>query len=367
MRELFDKAARRGVLSAADGERRLAAIGKTTTWEGFSDADLVVEAAIENLDAKRQIFRHMERRTRPDTILATNTSSLCVAQMQQGAGDPSRIAGLHFFNPVHKMPLVEVVRAPATDPAAADRAAAWAAALGKTPVIVRDSPGFVVNRILTPYLNEAGLLLAEGLTTEQVDRVMRSFGMPLGPLELLDQVGLDVAAHVARAIRPAFAERLAPHPGLERMCERGWLGKKSGQGFYVYRGAKRKVHEEASAELRGTFGGKAPPGSTLEDRLSQARERMVGLMVNEAAMCLTEGLGESADVIDLAMVLGTGWAPHRGGPLRYADDRGAAVVVRVLRGLAQELGSRFEPSAELVRRAETGEPFYDARLLAQAV
>lgn len=364
IQDLFSKAAERRVISRDEARKKFEAIGKTTKWEGFETADLVIEAALEDLDKKREIFRLLDQRMRPDAILATNTSSLLVRQMAEGLQHPERLAGLHFFNPVHKMPLVEVVRAPKTNETVLANLTQWAAAVGKTPVVVGDSPGFVVNRILMPYLNEAGILLAEGLGVEHVDRVMMRFGMPMGPLELLDTVGLDVAAHIARAIGPAFGERLKPHPALQQMCEFGWLGQKSGKGFYLHQGKKKRVHTQALRKLAGET--KQPPTKVSADRLVDARERMVCLMVNEAAACLAEGLGERADVIDLAMVLGTGWAPHRGGPLRYADDRGAAAIVKALEELTRKHGPRFEPCAELKRRAESGELFYSSLAEVQA-
>jgi 3-hydroxyacyl-CoA dehydrogenase/enoyl-CoA hydratase/3-hydroxybutyryl-CoA epimerase len=356
---LFQKAVQRRLLSADDAQNKLAAIGWTTAWQGFDRADLVIEAAIEDLATKRQIFRELEGRTRPDAILATNTSSLQVRQLQEGLSHPDRVAGLHFFNPVHKMPLVEVVRSQKTQESVTATLTRWAAAVGKTPVVVGDSPGFIVNRILMPYLNEAGMLVAEGMPIERVDQAMRRFGMLMGPLEVLDQVGLDVAAHVAKSMGPVFGDRLAPHPALDRMCQAGWLGQKNGLGFYRYQGKKRTVHTEALAKLRQELSAPSGIGEMLSaDQMAWARERMACLMVNEAAACLAEGLAERAEVIDLAMVLGTGWAPHRGGPLRYADDRGAREIVKTLEKFSQDIGARFVPCAELRRRAESGKMFY---------
>jgi 3-hydroxyacyl-CoA dehydrogenase / enoyl-CoA hydratase / 3-hydroxybutyryl-CoA epimerase len=353
--DLFQKAVERRLLSPEEAQQKMAALSRTTSWQGFDQADLVIEAVVEDLKLKRQVFSELERRTRPNAILVTNTSSLVVHELQEGMSHPERMAGLHFFNPVHKMPLVEVVRTPVTQENVVALLTRWSAAVGKTPVIVGDSPGFVVNRILMPYLNEAGMLVAEGMPIEKIDQVMRRFGMPMGPLELLDQVGLDIAAHVAKSIGPAFGERLKPHPALERMCQAGWLGQKSGLGFYRYPGKKKTVHAEALAKLRQELS--SEPEASPPD-FDEARERMVCLMVNEAAACLSEGLAQSADVIDLAMVLGTGWAPHRGGPLRYADNRGAADIVKTLDALSEKIGARFEPCDELRRRAESRELFY---------
>jgi 3-hydroxyacyl-CoA dehydrogenase/enoyl-CoA hydratase/3-hydroxybutyryl-CoA epimerase len=363
--DLFQKAAERRLLSPEEAKQIMAAVGRTTTWQGFENTDLVIEAVIEDLNLKKEVFKELEKRTRSNTILASNTSSLVIRQLQEGLSHPDRVAGLHFFNPVHKMPLLEVVRTSATQEKVADILMQWGAAVGKTPVLVGDGPGFVVNRILMPYLNEAGMLVAEGMPVDKVDLTMRRFGMQMGPLELLDLVGLDVAAHIAKSVGPAFGDRLKPHPALELMCQAGWLGQKSGLGFYRYQGKKKTVHAEALAKLRENLnGGREPADPSLAadklmiDQMKEAQERMVWLMVNEAAACLAEGLAPSADVIDLAMVLGTGWAPHRGGPLRYADDRGAGDVVKTLDTLSKDHGPRFEPCAELRRRAETKELFY---------
>jgi 3-hydroxyacyl-CoA dehydrogenase/enoyl-CoA hydratase/3-hydroxybutyryl-CoA epimerase len=349
---LFQKAVERNIMSEEDAKRSLSAIKGGTTWQGFDDVELVIEAAVEELEAKRGIFRELDRRTRATSLLATNTSSLTVNSLQEGLKHPERVAGLHFFNPVHKMPLVEVARTDTTSADTVARLTRLAVSLGKTPVVVKDTPGFVVNRILMPYLNEAVLLVAEGLSIEQVDAVMVRFGMPMGPLELLDQVGLDVASHISSAMHPLFSQRFPPNPAFAMMCVKGWLGHKCGVGFYRHRGNKRNANVLAQNALRESYAGDdralitALPAAV---RLQQARERMVLLMVNEAALCLGEGLATSAAAIDLAMVLGTGWAPHRGGPLRYADDRGHANVVRTLADLAQRVGPRFEPCAELRR------------------
>jgi 3-hydroxyacyl-CoA dehydrogenase/enoyl-CoA hydratase/3-hydroxybutyryl-CoA epimerase len=290
-------------------------------------------------------------------VLATNTSSLPVERLQEGLTHPKRVAGMHFFNPVHKMPLVEVARAPASNDASLATLAQWAIDLGKTPVVVRDSPGFVVNRILMPYLNQAVILVAEGLTIEQVDRPMKRFGMPMGPLELLDQIGLDVAAHVAQSMQPVLAGRFEPNAAFDKMRAAGLLGQKSGRGFYLHGGKKPKVNTHVQNLLSGSQAASVAQALPPAVRQSEGRERMVLLMVNESALALSEGLTVNAAAIDLAMVLGTGWAPHRGGPLRYADDRGLADIVQALTNLAMRHGSRFEPCVELKRRAEANEPF----------
>jgi 3-hydroxyacyl-CoA dehydrogenase/enoyl-CoA hydratase/3-hydroxybutyryl-CoA epimerase len=354
---LFRKAVERRLLTEPESVERLAAIQGTLKWEGFDNVDVVVEAALEDLDAKKAVFRELESRTRPETVLATNTSSLPVESLQEGLTHPERVAGIHFFNPVHKMPLVEVARAPASSDTALATLTQWSINLGKAPVLVRDSPGFVVNRILMPYLNEAVILVAEGLAIEQVDRVMKRFGMPMGPLELLDQIGLDIAAHVAQSMQPVLAGRFEANAAFGKMRTAGLLGQKSGSGFYLHAGKKPKVNSQAQQLLRVEDSASLTKALPEAARVTEGRERMVLLMVNEAALALSEKLTATAAALNLAMVLGTGWAPHRGGPLRYADDRGLGDIVQSLTSLAGRHGRRFEPCAELKRHAEANEPF----------
>jgi 3-hydroxyacyl-CoA dehydrogenase/enoyl-CoA hydratase/3-hydroxybutyryl-CoA epimerase len=318
---LLRDAVTRGRLAANNLTAKLAAIHGTTAWKGFDNLDLVIEAIPEDLAQKQALFRQAEDNTAQDTLFASNTSSLTIHDLQEQLQRPERLAGLHFFNPVHAMPLVEVVRGPRTNPQHVAMLARWAASLGKTPIVVKDSPGFVVNRVLMPYLNEAVRLVSEGLKVERIDQAMRRFGMPMGPLELLDQVGLDVAAHIGTAVGPAFGERLKLQPGFGLMAENGWLGRKTGTGFYRYRGKRKRVNHLAVNLLMQTSeaaGATAIEAASVSDQEASIRERLVGLMVSEARRCLQEGLAENADAIDLAMVLGAGWAPHRGGPLRYA-------------------------------------------------
>jgi 3-hydroxyacyl-CoA dehydrogenase/enoyl-CoA hydratase/3-hydroxybutyryl-CoA epimerase len=356
---LFNQAVEHGILAPADVPKRLANIHGTTAWKGFADLDLCIEAVVENAKTKRSVFREMEKYTSASTILASNTSSLPVTPLGEDLQYSGRVAGLHFFNPVHKMPLVEIARTPRTKQEVLDELAEWVVGLGKTPVFVKDSPGFVVNRILVPYLNEAVLLVAEGMRVARVDEAMRRFGMPMGPLEVLDQVGLDVASDIANALAPVYAGRIEPSPAFEQLKERGWLGQKSGVGFYRYHRGRARANEEAARLLQGASGRQLEAG-TPEDLMAEARERLVLLMVNEAAMCLGEKVADSADTIDLAMVLGTRWAPHRGGPLRYAQQRGFGPVTEALAALARRLGPRFEPCAELQRLADENRPQINA-------
>lgn len=356
---LFAAAVGKGRLSPKEMEARRAAVRYGTDWAGFADVALVVEAAVEDAEVKRAVFRELEAHVGPAAVLATNTSSLTVSPLAEGLRHPERVAGLHFFNPVHKMPLVEVVRSAATSEQSIEALLRFAVDLGKTPAVVGDRPGFVVNRVLMPYLDEGLRLVGEGLEPADVDRVMRRFGLPMGPLELLDQIGLDVAAHVGRIARERLGERYAPHPAFEAMRERGWLGVKSGVGFYAHGKGGPKVHAAARDLVRSL--NKEPPSSLpWPVRLSESRERMVLTMVNEAARVLSEGVAD-AETIDLAMIFGTEWAPHRGGPLRYADERGLAEVAQALASLAARHGDRFAACDELKARAEQRRTFRGPR------
>jgi 3-hydroxyacyl-CoA dehydrogenase/enoyl-CoA hydratase/3-hydroxybutyryl-CoA epimerase len=348
---LFNEAVQSRRLRPDEAAARGGAITPTLDWSAFADVDLAVEAVVEREDVKRQVFADLEANTRPDALLATNTSSLSVARMAGAVADPARVAGLHFFNPVHRMELVEVVRAPATSDRTIAALLRLVKKLGKTPVVVADSPGFLVNRILFPYLAEAVRMNGEGVGAEAIDRTMRRFGMPMGPLELLDHVGIDVAAHVARSMTGVLAESAPTAERLAAMVGRGDTGKKSGRGFYHYKNGQR---------------GKpvVPDGAAASPTLLDPdviERRLVLALVNEAARCLEEHVAHEAWVVDLAMVLGTGFPPFRGGPLRLADERGIAQVLADLTALEQEHGERFAPCERLRRMADDGQSFYTDR------
>ena len=331
-------------LEARDGKDRVFA---AATDLPMRDVDIVVEAATEKLPLKQDIFRCLAAQTTAGTILATNTSALPVTEIAAATNAPERVVGLHFFNPVHRMELVEVVAGEKTSPDVLARTAQFARRIGKVPVVVRDSPGFIVNRILMPYLVEAVCLFDSGASAHEVDETMLDFGMPMGPLRLLDEVGIDVAAHVVKTLGKHFGERVSAPPLLEKMLGANMLGKKTGRGFYDYAsdkpnhelGVMRTVHRHAHF---------------TRDELTQ---RMSLLMVNEAARCMEEKVAASAADIDLAMVLGTGFAPFHGGPLRYADKLEIANVVAALEKLAA-LDARFTPCVSLKQRAAADAPFY---------
>ena len=269
---------------------------------------IVIEAATESIALKKKIFADLASRSAADTILATNTSALSVSELATTVPHPERVIGLHFFNPVHRMPLVEIIRLPQTSADVLATAVAFVQKLGKVPVVVEDRPGFVVNRILMPYLLEAVRLVEEGVPTDRIDKAMLDFGMPMGPLRLLDEIGLDVAQHVYHTLREAFANRLPELKTLDLLLDAGKLGKKSGHGFYRYTKADA-TPDALSSET-----------NPLDAESIQLRLSLV--LSNEAALCLHEGVAANASDIDLAMVLGTGYAPFRGGPLQHLDSIG---------------------------------------------
>ena len=291
--------------------------------EGVATADVLIEAIFEDLGAKRALYDAVVPRLPAASLLATNTSSITLEQLSANLPAPGRLVGLHFFNPVAQMPLVEVIHAEGTDPAAIDTALAFARRIDKLPLPCRSGPGFLVNRILFPYLTEAMLAAAEGVPLEVIDEVATRFGMPMGPIELADTVGLDVALHVGRVLSEAFG---TPRPTvLEPRVAAGELGRKSGQGLYRWQDGR---------PIRAKVTSSAP--NDLEDRLVLA-------MVNEAAACLREGIVADEDLLDAGVIFGTGFAPFRGGPLQYARSRGIPKLIARLEGLAQAHGSHFRP------------------------
>ena len=327
----------------------------TLDYSGFDQVDIVVEAIVEKMGAKKSALAELEEMIPPAAVICSNTSALSISAMANVLDHPSRFVGMHFFNPVNRMPLVEVIAGEASSAEAVATVVALAHMLGKTPIVVKDSPGFLVNRILIPYLNEAGLLLQEGAGFEHVDQLVEAFGMPMGPFILADETGIDVGFKVILELEAAFAPRLQAAPVLQRMIDAGLLGKKSGSGFYLHNGKQRKPNAEALKLVEGCNGGKEAQGPT--DR--EIMDRLILTMLNEAARCLDEGIIDRVDYLDMALVTGIGFPPFRGGLLRYADERGIQVVVNRLNELKSTCGSRFEPAGLLVEYAKKGRSFYE--------
>jgi 3-hydroxyacyl-CoA dehydrogenase/enoyl-CoA hydratase/3-hydroxybutyryl-CoA epimerase len=323
--ELFKKRLRDPAKAAAASARLRADV----EGAGVPEADVVIEAIFEQLEAKQELYARLEPRMKPTALLATNTSSLMLEPLAAGLARPERLVGLHFFNPVPQMQLIEIVQAASTDAAVAQTAAAFARRLDKLPVPCRSAPGFIVNRVLMPYLHEAMYAAQEGVPLAVIDKAAVDFGMPMGPIELADVVGLDVAAHVGEIVARELGR---PAPDLTRLREllaAKKLGRKSGEGFYVWKDGKALKPAPA-------------PGVTAPADLI---DRLILVLVNECTACLREHVVDDPDLIDAAVIFGTGFAPFRGGPLAYARSRGVASVVTRLEELAVRCGPRFQPDS----------------------
>lgn len=325
VRSLAESRARKKRLPRHEAARREALVAPTIDATGLGRCDLVIEAVVEDLEIKRRVLAEVEGLTGPSTIFATNTSSLSVTEIARGSSRPGRVLGLHFFNPVDRMPLVEVISTGSTEPSAVEAAVRLVRSLGKTPVRVKDTPGFIVNRLLGPYLSAALGLLREARSARvlsEIDGELVRFGMPMGPFTLLDQIGIDVAAKVSRVLERALAPRgsSAGVELLEAMVGAGLLGAKSGRGFYTHDGRKRGG---PSGGLEGLLSSlPAAPAAAGAGGRDRTADLLIDPMIDEAARLLEEGAVERPDVIDLAMVFGTGFPPWLGGPLRYADSVG---------------------------------------------
>jgi 3-hydroxyacyl-CoA dehydrogenase/enoyl-CoA hydratase/3-hydroxybutyryl-CoA epimerase len=319
--KLFGKRVRDDAKRALTAER----LRSDVAGDGVADADLVIEAIYENLEAKQELYKALQAKMKAGALLATNTSSIRLEELRTVLNEPQRFIGLHFFNPVAMLPLVEVIRCEDTDQEAMDIGFAFTKGIGKFPLECSSSPGFVVNRILAPYMGEAMALAHEGVPLVEIDKAAVRFGMPMGPIELVDSVGLDIAQHVA-GILTAASNREVPANGLAALVDSGQLGRKTGQGYYRW--------EDGKAVKPAASGGPVP--EDIEDRL-------ILPMVNEAVACLSEGVVSDADLLDAGVIFGTGFAPFRGGPINYARERGFDTVVAALKSLAEHHGERFTP------------------------
>ena len=348
---ILDERLKRRRLSRPQHQRLAALLSGTADYSGFTRADLVIEAVFEDLAVKRRVLAEVESEIRPDAIFATNTSTIPVRDIAAGARRPERVVGMHFFSPVERMPLLEVIPAERTDPSTIVSVVRFGRAMGKTVIVVRDQPGFWVNRILSPYLNEAGVLIEEGVPIELIDGAMTRWGFPVGPVALLDEVGLDVAQKASKVMHGAFGERLTPSAVVSRMLDDNRLGRKNARGFYVYHeGHKTGVDERVYRVL-----GVKPLEGFNPDTVQQ---RLVYLMLNEAALACGEGVVRTARDGDIGALFGIGFPPFRGGPLRLMDDLGADQVVNTLERLQTAHGARFAPAPVLQQMAARGERFY---------
>ena len=330
----------------------LAQVGGTIDYSGFANTDLVIEAVFEDLAVKHQVLREVQA-VAPRAIFASNTSTIPIAQIATASTTPERVVGMHFFSPVHKMPLLEVIVTPQTSAETTATVVQYGKALGKTVVVVRDGPGFYVNRILAPYLNEAGNLLDEGVAIDALDAALTHFGFPVGPITLLDEVGLDIAAKSGPIMAAAFGDRMAPSHALRRVIESGRVGRKSKRGFYRYddSGKRLGVDEEVYTLTTLTGARRVLPNELLV-------QRTVLPMLNEAVRCLDDRIVRLPRDGDIGAVFGIGFPPFLGGPFRYLDRLGAATVVQQLDALDAQYPGRYTPSPTLRAMASTGDRFH---------
>jgi 3-hydroxyacyl-CoA dehydrogenase/enoyl-CoA hydratase/3-hydroxybutyryl-CoA epimerase len=348
--KLYSAAVSKRVMTKAEASAKLDGVTPITESLPMKQVDLVVEAAIEKLDIKQDLFAELETLVRDDTILATNTSALSIVDIAEKMEHKERLVGIHYFNPVHKMKLVEVVRGECTSDETILKATQFVKKTGKLPVVVKDSPGFLVNRILMPYLIEAVHLASSSVDIERVDKLLRKFGMPMGPFRLIDEVGGDVCQHVADDLLNRLSTKFPNSDTLRDLIDEGNLGKKSGKGFYKY----------SSGKSSGT--NSDIPTSTLNVTYTDEEivDRLILIMVNEAVRCLEEGVVESPKDVDFGMIMGTGWAPFRGGPISYCDNEGAKNVVERLQKLAKN-DKYFAPCDMLLEYAKKDKKFYEEK------
>ncbi len=336
-------------------KQRSAHLSGGLDYAGFKQTDVVVEAVLEDMNVKKKVIAETASKCRPDCIIATNTSSLSVTEMAKAHPNPKNFLGMHFFNPVNMMPLVEVIRGPETSDEAVATIFALAKKMGKTPVVVKDGPGFLVNRLLLPYMGEALYLLEAGMSIETVDRFFtHKFGMPMGPFRLMDEVGLDVGMKVLKIFREALGDRIEVSDLSKKLTAQGRLGKKNGKGFYMYdeKGKELAVDQTIYKEL-----GLPTPTDKLDEK--ECVERCMLQMVNEAAQALiAEHIANSPAEVDLAMIMGTGFPPFRGGLLKWADTLGSKYIAGELDIYASKLGKRFRPLPALENLAKNDRKFY---------
>lgn len=355
MRDISEEVTGRRYLRRPDQKKILARVLPTTGSTGFADVDVVIEAVVERLEVKHQVLEEMESLIDDEALFATNTSSIPITEIAAKAKKPERVLGMHYFSPVPKVPLLEVVTGPQTSPDAIATAVELGSRQGKTVIVVSDGPGFYTSRILAPYLDEAARLLSEGAPIDQVDELMTKLGFPLGPFRLLDEVGLDIGVEISEILQAGFGDRMEPNPLLGGMVEAGRIGKKNGSGFYRFErdGEDWKRLDEVDDTVYQVVG--VEPGDALPD---DAADRMLLRMVNEAIFAFGDGIVHTASDGDIGAVFGLGFPAHLGGPFHYVEhQRGIEKTLTDLEELVSRHGTRFEPAPALTERAQSGEGF----------
>jgi 3-hydroxyacyl-CoA dehydrogenase/enoyl-CoA hydratase/3-hydroxybutyryl-CoA epimerase len=358
--KVYADAVKRGLMSEEKAKQGRARICGSTAPMELRDVQFVIEATSEKMEIKREVFRDLAMEAGPKTIVATNTSALPVSELADVTVSPEHVIGLHFFNPVSRMKLVEVVVAKQTSDETRDRSLAFVRQIAKVPVVVRDSPGFLVNRVLFPYLLDAAELFESGMEAEQIDRALLKWGMPMGPLRLIDEIGVDITIDIGNTLGKAYGQRDHVSTVLLWLRDQQMLGRKTGSGFYKYEGKNQTPNDSLEQWRRGRApdSSKTQPASPPPATADHLANRLILLMVNEAARCVEEGVVDSPEDADYGMILGTGFAPFRGGPLRFAEHFGLKRTVDELERLAQAEG-KFAPCELLKKHARDGTKFYE--------
>jgi len=355
--DLLNKKVKRRFMLKSEMQKQLAMITGCVDYSGFKNVDMVIEAVFEDLSLKQKMVDDMESQCSEQTIFASNTSSLPIGKIAEKALRPENVIGLHYFSPVDKMPLAEIIAHAKTSDQTISTTVAFAKKQGKTPIVVKDKAGFYVNRILAPYMNEAALILLEGESIGKLDKALVNFGFPVGPMQLLDEVGIDVGAKIGPILQAELGDRFAPPEAFNKLISDKRLGKKVQKGFYLYKDKKgkkvtKKIVDESVYSLLNI---------SVKDKKTNTElvQRCLYMMLNEAARCLDEGIIRNARDGDIGAIFGIGFPPFLGGPFHYIDTLGAKTLVTQLNQWSNELGERFKPCQALITMAESGDTYYD--------
>ena len=350
--DILNKKVKRRFIKKSEMQKQLGLLTGTLDYSGYGDLDVVIEAVFENLELKQKMVEEVEKNCAAHTIFASNTSSIPIGKIAENAQRPENVIGLHYFSPVDKMPLAEVIAHEKTSDSTISTTVDLARKQGKTPIVVKDGAGFYVNRILAPYMNEAADLLMSGQAVDHIDQSLLKFGFPVGPIKLLDEVGIDVGTKIGPILQAQFGDRFASNPAFEKVLADDRKGKKNKRGFYSYSGKKsgKQVDDTVYSLLD------ISPSSNVSKE--QIAERCVLLMLNEAAMCLDEGVIRSARDGDIGAIFGIGFPPFLGGPFRYIDALGVSHVISRLEYYQALYGDKFSPANSLKKMAEVGKNFY---------
>ena len=355
VRDILDERVKKKQLTAIERDQEFAKLTATTDYSGVKNADVVIEAVFEDLDLKHRVLRDVEAVMKEDGIFASNTSSIPITKIAAASSRPENVVGMHYFSPVHKMPLLEVIQTKKTAPWVVATAVALGKKQGKTCIVVNDGVGFYTSRILGPYMNEAAYLIAEGVPADVIDRALVDWGFPVGPVALLDEVGIDVAAHVGPIMLAEFGERMTPPGSTAKLIADGRKGRKNGKGFYLYGDAAKKGKKQIDPSVYEVLDVKPTNTKVSTDEIQQ---RCALQMVNEALHCYGERIVRSPRDADIGAIFGLGFPPFRGGPLRWVDSVGAAEILRRVQGYEDRFGKRWTPAPALVEKARENGRFY---------